>query len=107
MQYGDEKMAFKVGDKVRVISDSYGEGQFGKTGTVDEVNRPVSLDIQIEYDTPLNGLKKNQYHSEHLELIASAGPIVTETVTVSRLEPADWRELARVALEIAEYLDAQ
>lgn len=137
-------MRFKVGDRVRVISDAYGTEQLGKTGVVDEVNRPRNLDVQIEYDTPLRGVKKNQYSSEHLELIVSAGPIVTETV--QRIEPGvygrlyvkqsedfrdqvvghfvsrgnnpyelhnpllnapELRELARVALEIAEYLDAQ
>jgi hypothetical protein len=73
--------AFTVGAKVRVTSDAYGKEQLGKTGRVVEVGRSGSLDIEIEYDEPLihaNGLKRNQYRSDDLELIPD-GPVRTVT----------------------------
>jgi hypothetical protein len=70
---------FTVGAKVRVTSAYYGKEQLGKTGRVVEVGRTGPLDVEIEYDEPLiHGLKRNQYRSEHLELITD-GPVRTVT----------------------------
>jgi hypothetical protein len=66
-------MRLKVGDRVRVCTQKWGENQFGLTGVISSRYQPNSsiyrLDWEIKYDTPWGTLRYNQYAEDDLELL--------------------------------------
>lgn len=77
---------FKVGDRVRVITEKHGQDQYGKVGTVSEVDMDSVLDVEIMYDESLGKLLKNQYRTKELELIPPTASATHAIRTVTRRE---------------------
>lgn len=86
---------FKLGDKVRVITDRHGMSQHGCDGTVVQTNKAGTLPVQVDFinSKKVAPTRWNVYASDDLELVSTA----TETgrFIVSLLEGADYKPGAR------------
>lgn len=76
---------FKVGDKVRRISGINAGTPVGFEGVIREVDRDEGGDISYRFDGGAWGYA--DWSGAKWELAAPIGPVVTETVTKTRIVP--------------------
>lgn len=95
---------FKVGDKVRRISGSNRTTPLGFEGVIREVRRDPGDDLEYSFDGGAWG-----YHETcgqvRFELVQPVGPVVTETVTKTRIVPGVYGRVQVVTYVNSDRMD--